>query len=170
MFKCPKCRSLLVAPLTPATSDAASPASPAGAAGFAQPSAAPPPYPPAFVPSPPLVTNTTSSSKSRSSAKTWAKRGVFLAVAILVYGGIVNSHRDYNPYSHAHQEAFVAGCQDSGAAETTCRCTFDWIKQNVSASDYKAYAHLVTSPGYTASQTPAWMLQATRSCLPAANG
>lgn len=83
------------------------------------------------------------------------KRAAFVLAALFAYGAFVTVHHDDNPYSHAGQESFVAGCEQSGATESSCRCAFDWIKHNVSVADYKAYAHLVTSRGYTASQTPA---------------
>ena len=98
------------------------------------------------------------------------KRAVFVLVALLVYGGFENARHDDNPYSHAHEEAFVAGCERGGSAEPPCRCAFAYIKQNVSVADYKAYVHLITSPGYTAAQTPMWMTQAIAACVPAANG
>ena len=68
-------------------------------------------------------------------------------------------------YSHASQEAFVSGCEHGGGSEGTCRCAFTWIKANVSKADFKAYIHLVTSPSYTASQTPPWVFTAVESCL-----
>jgi hypothetical protein len=82
----------------------------------------------------------------------------------------VNNHRDIDPYSHASQETFVSGCERGGGSETSCRCTFDWIKQNVPAADFKAYVILAASPGFADSQTPAWMHQAVASCFRVANG
>jgi len=98
------------------------------------------------------------------------KRGLVALVAFFAYGFFTHLHGDTNPYSHGNQEAFVAGCEQSGTTESTCRCAFDYIKNNVPVADYKAYAHPVSSPGYTASQTPARVFTAVRSCLPNANG
>jgi hypothetical protein len=75
-----------------------------------------------------------------------------------------------DPYSHANQEAFVGGCEHSGGSDSTCRCAFNWIKQNVSAEDYKAYGKLVMSPSYTASQTPNWVYTAMHTCVAALRG
>ena len=97
---------------------------------------------------------------------------MFVLVAVFVYGAITNSHSNSNDdvYSHAGQEAFVAGCTHSGSTESSCRCEFGWIKQNVAVEDYKAFGHLITSPGYTAAEMPAWMFQAVRTCVPALGG
>jgi hypothetical protein len=166
-IKCPNCGSLLVAPPTPLASTAV-PTDWSAAAGAPGPS---PFLPPVSVAAPPLVIGATSSSTSRSSLKVWGKRAVFVVVALFVYGVITNSHSDNNNvYSHAGQEAFVAGCTRSGSTESSCRCEFGWIKQNVAVDDYKAFGHLITSPGYTAAQTPEWMFQAVRTCVPALGG
>jgi hypothetical protein len=182
--ECRRCGASLVevaiaAPVAaPAPPAAPAPRPPAPPPFQPPPPDAPPPFRTVFVPVPPLMQGSTSSSSSSSTSpsssnawvKVWVKRALFVLVALFVYGAVTNMHRDVNPYSHTNQEAFVAGCDQSGTTETTCRCAFDWIKQNVPVADYKAYAHLVSSPGYTASQTPAWVFQAIRSCLPAANG
>jgi hypothetical protein len=119
-----------------------------------------------WVPSPSVVNRAGSSSRFRSS-KVWAKRAAFVLAALLAYS-FVHAKLNADPYSHAAQEAFVSSCERGGATESSCRCIFSWMRQNVSVADYKSYTRLVTSPGYTASQTPPWVDQAIASCAPGA--
>jgi hypothetical protein len=89
----------------------------------------------------------------------------------VVVGVLVGTRHHDSVYSHANQEEFVRGCEDTGAPVGTCRCMFSWIEHNVSEADYKAYEKAVTSSSASPSQTPApWMRQAALSCVHPANG
>jgi hypothetical protein len=151
-IKCPNCRSLLVAP--PPASVPSPRYSSHWSGGVA-------PGPSAHTPV--LVTVTGSRSISRR-LKAVAKLALLVLAAFFVYSVVVQLHRDSAPYSQAHQAAFVSGCKHAGASESSCLCSFDWIKQHIPGADFNAYVRAVNSPGYLPSQAPTWVYQAGQTC------
>jgi hypothetical protein len=177
--KCANCQAFLIA--------APAPVAPAAPAWGATPSAPPPPtwnQPPVAPPAPwtpaAPAPNTgwqsphtgwqspytaTPASKKTAPVKVWVKRGAFVAAALFGFSLVVGYlHERSDPYSHASQEAFVAGCKHGGGTEGTCRCAFGWIKQNVPAADFKAFDKLAASPDFKPSQAPPWVFQAASAC------
>ena len=105
-------------------------------------------------------------SKPKTPMKVWVKRIALTLVVLFVVSFVVEWRREAaDPYSQLNQEAFVRGCTHSGGSDGTCRCAFDWIKHNVPAETFKAYAKAAAAPGYSASQLPGWAYTAINSCM-----
>jgi hypothetical protein len=131
--------------------------------GFAPPPSSP--YPPAYG-------RTWAPEHVVTKPKPSSARSLFLrifGVAVLVasfFAGraVVRHFSSDSPYTAANEVAFVKGCTGAGGSESACWCMIEWMEDNVSARDVKAFAKLVESPGYTHAQDPPWVLQGGRAC------
>jgi hypothetical protein len=83
-----------------------------------------------------------------------------IGIAIAVF--LVNSHNSNNARSYPAnvQTAFLHGCEVSGGASSTCKCSLNYIEARVSLADYEAAEAAIGSGG----TTPRWVSDAIDAC------